>query len=108
MIQRGIYFCGVWEPAITSFVRQTLQAGDVFVDIGANIGYYSCLAAKLTGSTGRVHAIEASPTICTILEENLRINQAIHIFFPSSFSLEYANRNCSIRKRIFLTPKAIS
>lgn len=76
MIQKGIYFCGVWEPTISAFIRDSLSEGDVFVDVGANIGYHTCLAAKKVGEAGEVHAIEASPDIARTLERNLRLNGA--------------------------------
>ncbi len=44
-----------------AFVRSVLRPGMTFVDVGANIGLYSILAAKLVGATGTVLAIEPSP-----------------------------------------------
>src|SRR5688572_5870789 len=41
LIQRFVYLFGEWEPTITRFVKQRLQAGDLFVDVGANVGYYT-------------------------------------------------------------------
>lgn len=73
-IQKYIYLFGVWEPAITRFVKARLRPGDLFIDIGANIGYYTLLAAKLVGPDGAVVAIEASPRIATLLKENIRLN----------------------------------
>jgi FkbM family methyltransferase len=74
-IQRYIFYFGVWEPAITAFIRASLAPGDKFVDIGANIGYYTCLAAKLVGPSGAVYAIEASPSTYELLLENLNLNE---------------------------------
>ncbi|MBC6422595.1 MAG: FkbM family methyltransferase [Hormoscilla sp. SP5CHS1] len=39
-------------------MRRYLQKGDVFVDIGAHIGYYSVIAARIVGSAGKVFAFE--------------------------------------------------
>ena len=75
MIQKYIFYFGVWEPTITTFVRGSLSYGDRFVDVGANIGYYTCLASKLVGPSGRVYAIEASPPIYEKLLENLNLNE---------------------------------
>ena len=52
-------------------MRQLLSAKDVVVDVGANIGYFSLVAAKYAG---RVFAIEASPSTCAKLECNLALN----------------------------------
>jgi len=78
-IQKVIWLTGRWEPVITELVRSTLAAGDTFVDVGANIGYYSLLAARIVGRTGHVYAIEASPTICALLRENVALNHATNV-----------------------------
>lgn len=78
-IQRSIFYFGVWEPAITAFVKGSLSPGDTFVDIGANVGYYACLASKLVGPSGQVHAIEASPIIFRQLNDNLDLNAASNV-----------------------------
>ncbi len=78
-IQQMIYYFGVWEPPITKIMQQCLSEGKIFVDVGANIGYNTCLAAKLVGTTGRVHAIEASPSIFVALLENIALNKAQNI-----------------------------
>src|SRR5438270_7770359 len=41
IIQTFIYFFGVWEPAITTYIRQILRPGDIFIDVGANVGYHT-------------------------------------------------------------------
>ncbi len=74
IIQQYIYYFGVWEPQITAWVSRRLAPGDTFVDVGANIGYYSLLASKLVGKTGTVVAIEASPTTFKDLLTNLKLN----------------------------------
>jgi FkbM family methyltransferase len=71
VIQRYIYSFGVWEPAITDFVGKRLQPGDTFIDVGANIGYYTLLASRLVGPSGSVVAVEASPSIYAALCDNL-------------------------------------
>ena len=73
-IDQRILAFGVWEPQLTRVISQRLQDGDVFVDIGANIGYYAVLAGLKVGATGKVIAIEASPTIFKRLTENVAEN----------------------------------
>ncbi|MFD3885031.1 FkbM family methyltransferase [Streptomyces microflavus] len=74
LIQRYIYLFGVWEPHMTRWLRQRLKPGDTYVDVGANIGYYSVLASKLVGDQGRVVAFEASPAFHERLLQQVRLN----------------------------------
>jgi FkbM family methyltransferase len=78
-IQLRIYYFGIWEPAITQLIVSKLSPGDVFIDVGANIGYYSVIAAEAVGSGGAVHAIEASPSIFRLLRESIELNDASNI-----------------------------
>jgi FkbM family methyltransferase len=78
-IQRRIYYFGLWEPNLTAFLERRLSPGDLFVDVGANIGYFSLLAAKLVGPTGKVLAIEASPIIFEKLANNIKQNKLNNI-----------------------------
>ncbi|MEP6914019.1 MAG: FkbM family methyltransferase [Acidobacteriota bacterium] len=78
-IQRHIYYFGLWEPNLTSFLSSRLREGDVFIDVGANIGYFSLLASRLVGRTGEVRAIEASPATYAKLLDNIGRNQATNI-----------------------------
>lgn len=100
-IQRYIFYFGVWEPAITAFIRASLAPGDTFVDIGANIGYHTCLAAKLVGPSGAVYAIEASPSIYGLLLENVKLNELdnVHTYNNAVFDKEERMRLFSGKDR---------
>ena len=74
MIQRYVYVFGVWEPDLTAWLRSRLTSGRTFVDVGANIGYFTVLGASLVGPTGRVVAVEALPTTYDLLRRNLALN----------------------------------
>jgi FkbM family methyltransferase len=78
-IQRHIYYFGIWEPPLTSFIAERLQPGDVFIDVGANVGYFTLQAAKLVGESGAVVAIEASPRIFAALKSNVSLNGASNV-----------------------------
>jgi FkbM family methyltransferase len=71
LIQTYLYLFGVWEPDITAFIDRRLEAGRTFVDVGANIGYHTLLAAC---KGARVVAIEASPRIARTLGRNVEAN----------------------------------
>ncbi len=67
------------EPATTRFIRQALRPGDVFVDIGANVGYFTLLAGSRVKPGGRVLAVEPNPVVADLLEISLRQNQLTDI-----------------------------
>ncbi|MEU4349477.1 FkbM family methyltransferase [Streptomyces sp. NPDC023838] len=74
LIQRYLYMYGVWEPHMTRWLQRRLRPGDTFIDVGSNIGYYGVLASRLVGETGRVVAIEASPTFHRRILRHARLN----------------------------------
>ncbi|MFG2972404.1 FkbM family methyltransferase [Streptomyces sp. NPDC048331] len=74
LIQRYLYLHGVWEPNLTAWIRRRLSPGDTFIDIGAHTGYYTLLASRQVGPSGRVVAIEASPVFHTSLTEAIHRN----------------------------------
>lgn len=67
------------EEGPTRFVLEHLKAGQVFVDVGAHIGYYVLLASRLVGSGGSVHAFEPTPSTFEILVENCGCLGNVHL-----------------------------
>lgn len=65
---------GVYEPVETELLKKTLKQGQTFVDVGANIGYYTLLAARLVGPKGRVYAFEPDRSNFSLLVKNVRQN----------------------------------
>lgn len=74
LIQRFLYMWGAWEPHMSAWLRRTLQPGDMFVDVGANVGYFSLLAANVVGPAGGVVAVEASPAVHRRLVRHVAYN----------------------------------
>lgn len=72
-IQRGV-FIGAYEPDEIARVRELLQPGMTFLDCGANVGFFTLLASRLVGPTGRVIAVEPSPYAVGRLRETVRNN----------------------------------
>jgi FkbM family methyltransferase len=54
------------------FLKNIIKKGDVVIDIGANLGYYSCLFARWVGSGGKVYAIEPVEPVRNVLKKNAR------------------------------------
>ncbi len=73
-VDQRLYYFGLYEPNLTRWLSGRLARGDTFVDVGANVGYFSLLAATLVGREGTVVAIEASPSIYERLRGNVSLN----------------------------------
>lgn len=63
-----------YESPETALVKRMVNRSDVVVDVGANIGYYTLLAAKLIGSKGRVFAFEPEQYNFMLLGKNVEVN----------------------------------
>lgn len=63
-----------YEPDVTGFLVRALRPGDTFVDVGANLGWFTCLAASAVGPTGSVIAFEPGPQNVRELSGNVRHN----------------------------------
>ena len=70
IIDRG----GDYEPHATSYISCILKEGDTFVDIGANMGYFTMIGSKLVGKSGKVLAFEPLTINMKFLEQNLKLN----------------------------------
>ena len=64
----------VYEPLETELVKKEIKKGDVVIDIGANVGYYTLIFAKLVGDEGKVYAFEPEPYNFNLLKKNIEIN----------------------------------
>jgi len=63
-----------YEPLETEIVKQEVKKGNLAIDVGASIGYYALLFAKLVGTEGKVVAFEPVPERYHILEKNIKLN----------------------------------
>ncbi len=70
---------GIIEPAITHLFRSILKEGMTVVDIGANLGYYTLLSARLVGKHGKVYAFEPVPHNFKLLEKSIAANRFTNI-----------------------------
>lgn len=68
------------EIKLARWMINNIREGDRIIDIGAHFGYFSLLGAVLTGSTGKVLAIEASPSTYPVLQENIDAYSQIESF----------------------------
>lgn len=65
---------GSYEPDVTSAIAYLIGPGDVFVDAGANNGFFSLVASQLVGPTGVVHSFEPNSIVFSRLKTNVTLN----------------------------------
>jgi len=73
-ISRELALHGYHEKNSTEEVKRILKEGMVTIEVGANIGYYALMEAKLVGENGYVYAFEPSPVNLEILKQNVELN----------------------------------
>ena len=74
VVSKKLVFNNEWEPFETEIFKKEIKSGGVVLDIGANIGYYTLLAAKLVGPTGKVYAFEPETANYALLQKNVQAN----------------------------------
>lgn len=79
-VQRRIRFFGVFEHNLTFYTLRVLKPGDVYIDIGSNVGYFTLLAASRVGEHGKVVAVEAVRSTYDALVNNVKLNGYTNVF----------------------------
>jgi len=75
------------EPGTVDWIDQNVESGDIFYDVGANIGVFTILAASRTGRNGRVYAFEPHGANFARLIDNITVNNLQQVVFPNNFAL---------------------
>lgn len=78
-IAREVCLTGYYEPPVTRLMQRRLHAGGAMVDVGANWGYFSLLAAAAVGTAGHVIALEPDPRQFQALDSNIKLNGFAHV-----------------------------
>jgi FkbM family methyltransferase len=68
------YINGDHEPWIQTLLKSELRHGDCFYDVGAHTGFFSLVASRFVGKSGKMVAFEADPDIASVLEANFAKN----------------------------------
>ena len=89
-----------WEELTTQVFKDTVKDGDVVVDLGANIGYFTLLAARLVGKNGKVYAFEPESTNYGLLVKNIELNG-----YKNVIAVQKAVSNTLGKVRLFLNSK---
>lgn len=74
----GLIVRGTLEPPVQEALRRLLAPGAVFYDVGANIGFFTILGARLVGPEGRVIAFEPVPACARAVARNIELNGFAH------------------------------
>ncbi len=78
-ISKVVALHGVREPGHTQLLKEEVKEGMIVIDLGANIGYYTLLAASLVKNKGKVYAFEPDPRNFYLLNKNIKINRYSNI-----------------------------
>lgn len=70
---------GTYEHHTQELFRRHIKPGAIVFDIGANVGFFTLLASRLAGETGRVFAFEPLPRNLELLREHVRLNHATNV-----------------------------
>lgn len=89
-----------WEELTTEMFKKVVKEGDVVVDLGANLGYYTLLAARLVGQKGKVYAFEPEPINYSLLLKNIELNG-----YDNVVTMQKAISNVVGTVRLFLDNK---
>ena len=87
-----------WEPYETKLVIQNLEPGQTFIDVGANIGYFSLIAADAVGPSGRVLSFEPEEKNYALLAENIA-----HFSFSQVETVHAALSNCDNNGTLYMS-----
>jgi FkbM family methyltransferase len=84
---------GQYDPATLAVIRRLVGAGDTFVDIGANEGYFTVVASHLVGPSGSVIAVEPQLRIQAVLKRNLDRNACENVRIVQAAITDHSGRS---------------
>ncbi len=90
VISLELLLSGKWEEFEASLFEKNIHLGDTVIDIGAHIGYYTLIAAKKVGPTGKVYAFEPLLKNFKLLKKNVQVNGYINVI---AVNKAVSNRN---------------
>ncbi|MGF1490053.1 MAG: FkbM family methyltransferase [Prochloraceae cyanobacterium] len=89
-----VWLSGIYEVTTTKFLEKVIKAGDIFIDIGANCGALTMVAASVIGK-GKIYAFEPNPRVYSRLQKNLDSNPKIEATVKA-FPWGVGAQNCEL------------
>jgi FkbM family methyltransferase len=96
-VDQCIINTGVFEDFSTAVVKQLVKKGDVVLDIGANIGYYSVLFSRLVGVNGKIMCFEPTEHYRNVLRKNIEVNNLVNV---EVFDFGFSNKEQTLKIEI--------
>ncbi len=93
---------GEYEAATMAYCKKILKPGMVFVDVGANIGLYTLMAARQVGPTGHVYSFEPDSGNGALLQKNVKQNGYDNVIFVQKAVSDYSG-SCTLFQSGFNT-----
>jgi FkbM family methyltransferase len=94
-------FRGAMEPGLTKYFRSVVTPGAVVVDVGANVGFYTLLAAKLLQGQGKIYSFEPAPRTYAILKDNVQVNGFLELGIIHLYPLAVTDKAGKARLAVF-------
>jgi len=98
----GFVLTGCWEKNETEIFKKIVKNGMNVIDIGAHIGYYTLIAAKIVGAKGKIYAFEPEQKNYSLLTKNIEINK-----YKNIISARKAVSNKTGTTKLFLQTSAL-
>jgi len=97
---------GVHEPLLTRWVGERVKEGDVVVDCGAHIGYFTLLFSRRAGPHGKVYAFEPAPGNFSVLVKNVQMNDCGNVTLIPKAVLDHSGKTSFFQQPNILSGSA--
>ena len=98
-INKQLILDHVRERRATEIMQDFIEADDVILELGANVGYYVCMEAKILSDEGYIYAVEPSPENVASLQANIALNDVKHI---EVFNMAMSDK--TVTAKLFMGP----
>jgi FkbM family methyltransferase len=88
----GLSIHKIHEPLVTDFIKKEVKDNFIVVDIGAHIGYYTLMFAKLVGENGKVFSFEPDPENFYLLKKNVEVNNYKNVVIEQKAVSDYVGK----------------